>query len=161
MKEIFTIVLSLVSLLGAGQQVISVDSILIDTYKVTNSKEIIQTSGAKILISSGPKVINQLVKQFSDSTRTNVYSDCQNRFLRKGDIAVIIADHIEPMPYTRLTGIQNCLFKFCENNPNRIEYYLYAITENRFVDFQSAYLSWLNSNERKQLYTTKRKKGRK
>ncbi|MFX1621386.1 hypothetical protein JZ972_11070, partial [Riemerella anatipestifer] len=60
---------------------------------------------------------------FTNSTLTNVKSECQKRNLTKGEIAIIIADQIEKMPYALLTGVQNCLLEFCENNPNWIEYY--------------------------------------
>ncbi len=67
--------------------------------------------------------LTYLAKFFDIPTQTIIYSDCQNRFLTKGEVAIIVADRLKTMPYYNLTGIQNCTLSHCENNSNLIEYY--------------------------------------
>ena len=52
------------------------------------------------------------------------------------------------MPYFTVTGIQNCLITFCENNPNLIEYYLWSIKRDGTEQFKEKYLAWLGSDDR-------------
>ena len=59
-----------------------------------------------------------------------------------------MADRIEGMPYFKVTGIQNCLITFCENNRNLIEYYLWAIKRDGAEKFKEKYLTWLESDDR-------------
>lgn len=65
---------------------------------------------------------------------------------------MVMADHIEMMPYALLTGLQNCILTFCEENPNRIEYYFDAIEVMSRSRFRTNYLTWLNSKTRKKTY---------
>ena len=39
--------------------------------------------------------------------------------------------------------MKNCLLTFCENNPNWVEYYLYAINRDGLSNFQTKYKDWL------------------
>lgn len=122
---------------------------LIDRISETeNSKKNIKTEQAKKIIAFGENALATLAKFFTDSTLTKVKSECQEQNLTKGDIAIIMADRIERMPYFTLTGIQNCLNTYCENNPNLIEYYLSANKRDETEKFKGKYLAWLESNDR-------------
>ena len=92
----------------------------------------------------GEKSLIVLAEFFTDSTLTKVKSDCHNRNLTKGEIAIIIADRIEGIPYFTVFRIQNCTLTFCENNPNRVEYYLGG--NNEII--QERYMEWLYSKDR-------------
>jgi hypothetical protein len=141
-------------LLLFGKQVLSqpkhqIDSLLSAVCLTQNSKDIIKSKPAKKLMLYGKNLLPTLVDFFKDTTLTLVKSDCQGRFLNRGEVAIIIADHIELMPYFTVTGIQNCTLEFCPNNPNLIEFYLNAIKHDGMASFCKKYTAWLNSDERK------------
>jgi hypothetical protein len=146
-----TIFLLLSLLLGKSfsQSKKEVDSLLSEVNEIENSKYIASSEAAKKIIAYGDKALPLLASFFRDSIITNVKSDCQSVLLTKGEVAIIIADRIELMPYALLTGIQNCLLTFCENNPNLIEYYLDAIRRNGVQLFERKYSDWLISDDRR------------
>ncbi len=114
-----------------------IDSLLTGISETENSKGIIKTEQAEKIKEFGEKSLIVLAEFFTDSTLTKVKSDCHNRNLTKGEIAIIIADRIEGIPYFTVFRIQNCTLTFCENNPNRVEYYLGGnneIIQERYMD---------------------------
>jgi len=124
-----------------------IDSLLTEIVETQNSKEIIKTEQAEKIISYGENTLLTLSEFFTDQTLTRIKSDCQERNLTKGEIAIILADRIKSMPYFRLTKIQNCTLTFCENNPNLIEYYFWAIKRDGVENFKKEYVNWLNWNK--------------
>ncbi len=147
--------------LSFSQTKTEIDSLLEVIGKTKQSKFIVETSETKQIMTYKETVLSILADFFTDSTLVNTNSICNNRILTKGELALIIADRIEPMPYFTLTGIQNCLLTFCENNPNLIEYYLDFIRRDGKKNFQLKYSNWLMSDERKDwtpLFAEKTKK---
>lgn len=130
-----------------GQSRDEIDKLLLSICNIKDSKNISNTEQAKKIVKYGVKNLPILATFFTDTTQTKVKSDCQDFYLRKGEIAIILADQIERMPYSHLTGIQNCLLEFCENNPNFIEYYLYAIRRGGVSIFKDKYLKWLREDK--------------
>ncbi len=112
-----------------------------------NSKEITKTEQAKKIIAFGENSLKTLAEFFTDSTLTKIKSECQELNLTKGELAIIIADRIERMPYALLTDVQNCTMEFCENNPNLIEYYLPWIKQNGGKSFKTKYIIWLENHD--------------
>ena len=101
-------------------------------------------------VSKGKELLPVLCGKFTDSTKSLVFSKCANRLLTRGEIAIIIADRIESMPYFLLTGLQNCTMDMCKDNPNVVEYYLDFIKlRGMTATFQKRYIDWLKSKERK------------
>jgi hypothetical protein len=141
--------LILVSSLSFGQTAQQIDSLLSALTKTQNSKEISTEQEAIKIISYGKNVLPLLAEMFDDNTSTEIYSNCQNLNLTRGEVAIILADRIEYMPYAKLTNVQNCLMAFCENNPNLIEYYLYTIRRDNVKEFQGRYKDWLTSKDRR------------
>lgn len=137
-----------------------IDSLLAVVVGIENSKHIVTNPAAIKIITYGDKVLPLLASIFQDTIRTQVKSDCQGVLLNKGEIAIIIADRIELMPYAFLTGIQNCLLTFCKDNPNLIEYYLYAIRRDGVQLFERKYSDWLVNADRNNWppYLTNKKK---
>ena len=131
-----------------AQTVSEIDSLLNGIAETENSKEITKTEQADKIIAFGEKSLIILSEFFTDSTLTNVKSDCQERRLTKGEIAIIMADRIEGMPYAQLTRVQNCLLTYCENNPNFIEYYLPWINRDGTENFKNKYVDWIYDTER-------------
>ena len=134
--------------IGFSQSKSDIENLLDEISKVEDSKEISKTEQAKKLMKYGWRILPTLAEFFTDQTLTNIESGCNNRNLKKGEVAIIMADRIEGMPYARVTGIQNCTFTFCDKNPNLIEYYLPFIERDGIENFQKKYLKWLASDDR-------------
>ena len=142
------IILILITNFCFAQSKTEIDSLLNIIAETKDSKEITKTEQAKTLIEYGWKILPNLADFFIDSTETEVKSGCIERNLNIGELAIIIADRIEGMPYSKVTGIQNCLGTFCEKNLNFIEYYLDFIKRDGIKVFQTKYNQWLLSEER-------------
>ena len=146
--------------LSFSQSNFEIDSLLFDLYTTDSSKDLSTRPQAKRILAYGDKVLPILALKFLDTIQTNVKSHCQDFYLTRGEVAIIMADRIELMPYATLTGIQNCLLEFCKDNPNFIEYYLYAVRRDKVQAFQRKYLDWLQSRDRRKWtpYLTNKKK---
>ena len=133
---------------GFSQTKSEISTLLEGISKTHNSKDIEKSNDAKKIMNFGWQILPMLSEFFNDQTSTNVKSDCIGRSLNKGEIAIILADRIEGMPYAKVTGIQNCTLTFCDQNKNFIEYYLPFIKNNGVEKFQVNYQNWLKSDER-------------
>ena len=138
----------LISNFGFSQSKSEIGNLLDGISKIENSKKIAQTEQAEKLIKYGWRILPTLAEFFTDQTLTSTKSECHDRILNKGEIAIIMADRIEGMPYARVTEIQNCTLDFCEKNANLIEYYLPYIKSNGIKEFQNNYMDWLVSDDR-------------
>ena len=120
------------------------------------SENIIKHSAAKALIAEGKALLPVLSARFTDNTVSQVYSKCVGRYLKRGELAMILADHIENLPYFTVIGLQNCTLESCDNNPNFVEYYLDFIQKRGSVrTVQKKYNEWLVSDDRKKYYLNK------
>ncbi|MGH1383757.1 hypothetical protein [Kordia sp.] len=147
-KELLLLTLLLNFTFSISQTKTEIDSLLNRITKTENSKEIIDNVDAKRVIAYGERSLMILANFFVDTTLTKVKSECNDGYLTKGEIAIILADRIERMPYFTVTRIQNCTLTFCKNNPNLIEYYF---SSNNFLNnkvFQNRYIEWLYSKDR-------------
>lgn len=142
------IIVVLISSFGFSQSKSEIENLLDGISKIENSKEITKTKQAEKLIEYGWRILPTLAEFFTDQTLTEIKSECNNRILNKGEIAIIIADRIEGIPYARVTGIQNCTLTFCEKNANLIEYYLPFIERDGIEIFKEKYMEWLASDDR-------------
>ncbi|WP_298511502.1 hypothetical protein [uncultured Kordia sp.] len=148
MKYIIGILLFFFSSVSFSQSPAQIKELLDNIASVKNSKDIVTSEAAKKLISYDKKILLALAFHFTDDTETSVVSECQNRTLTKGEIAMIIADHIDSMPYFQLTGIQNCTLTFCEKNPNLIEYYFWFFkTSSEKVIFRNKYITYIGTGK--------------
>lgn len=145
MRKIGLILITiLIQQIGISQTKNEIDDLL---YKigneVINSKEIILNENSKKILNYKEKSVNLLTEFYSDNSETRIFSDCLERKITKGEIAIILTDRIKKlMPYYQLTGIENCLLTFCENNGNLIEYYLAAIKRDGIERFKQRYIEW-------------------
>jgi len=146
MKKIrLIIIISILNLnFGFSQTRSEIDLLLNGISETRNSKEITKTRQAKKIIAFGENSLKTLSHFFTDSSLTKIKSECQKRNLTKGEIAIIVADKIERMPYFQLTGMQNCFLEFCKDNPNLIEYYLPSIKYIGIEKFKEKYVEWLS-----------------
>ena len=158
---IFSILCVLVGFSSIGQTATEIDRLISILAKTTDSRDITKKPEARRILDYGDNVLPLLATFFTDTTITMANSDCQKVFLNKGEIAIILADRIEIMPYATLTGIQNCILSFCDDNSNLVEYYVTAIRRD-IISFQHKYQNWLTSDDRKSWFgkqkeTTKKK----
>ena len=147
--------------MGFSQTQYEIDSLLTALTGTENSKGIRNTEQAEKIISYHEKALPILAEFFIDSTETNIKSDCHSRHLTKGELAIIMADHIDRMPYAILTGVRNCILEFCPNNSNLIEHYLPSINDDGFSNFKQKYLSWLSEEWIEQVKGKKRRERKK
>lgn len=148
-KSIISIILVILNIQLRAQSKQEITSLIdVVAIEVDSSQSIIHNKSSKTILDYGVDVIPQLIQLFVNNERTTVYSVCQEKYLTKGEIAIILADGIERMPYFVVTGIQNCTLNFCKNNPNLIEYYLWAIQRDGVSEFKKRYEDWFE-NERK------------
>lgn len=138
----------LISSFGFSQSKSDIGNQLDGIATIENSKEITKTEQAEKLIEYGWRILPTLAEFFNDQTLTKIKTECHDRILTKGELAIIMADRIEGMPYARVTGIQNCTLNFCEQNANLIEYYLPFIERDGIEKFQEKYMKWLVSDDR-------------
>lgn len=150
MKKFYLILIIgiLISSFGFSQSKSEIGNLLDGISKIQNSKEIIKAEQTERIIEYGWRILPTLAEVFTDQTLTEIKSECHDRILKRGELAIIIADRIEVMPYFTLTGMQNCILTLCENNPNLVEYYLPAIVAQGIAEFQEKYIEWLASNDR-------------
>lgn len=150
-KEIIVVVILFLSINnGFAQSISKIDSLLQEITTIKDSKKIINTKQAIQIIDLGDPALVVLSELFTDTTPTQIHSECRDRTLTKGEIAIILADKILPMPYAILIGVQNCLATYCDNNPNRVEYYLDAFQGKEMITFQKTYQEWLTSDHKKE-----------
>ena len=143
MKYIPSIFLFLLSLQSGAQTKQELTSLIQEISEdVDSSQLIIDHKNASEIINSGITTIPRLIELFSDDTMTAIYSDCEQKYLSKGEIAIILTDRIHWMPYYTLTGIQNCLLTFCPANLNLIEFYLNAVKRQPIAEFQQKCKEW-------------------
>jgi hypothetical protein len=149
MKKIGLILLTILLNLNLSfsQTDSEINSLLNGISKTENSIGIIKTKQAEKIMAFGEKSLPILAEFFTDSTLTEIKSECHNRNITKGELAIIIADRIKGMPFALLTGVQNCTMEFCKNNPNLIEYYLPWIEKDNGKSFKEKYISWLKNND--------------
>ena len=160
----FSLIISILLLnfnLVFSQTESEIDSLLNMIAETENSKEIIKTNQAEKIKAFGENSLIILAEFFTDTTLTKVKSECNNRNLTKGEIAIILADRIEPMPYFTVTRIQNCTQTFCKKNPNRIEYYFGIDNYLNNKVFKERYVEWLFSDDRLKRVKGKERKKRK
>lgn len=149
-KRFFVLIIVLISFssLVFGQSKNEIENLLIDVCKISDSKEIIKNESALKISDYQEDALNVLPDFFTDDSKTEVYSKCLKRKLSRGEVAIILCDRIEIMPYFELIGMQNFAFSFCKDNPNFVESYLDIIKKQSTKKFQEKYVRWLHSEER-------------
>lgn len=142
------ILLTVFSGLTYGQSKVEIENLLTDVCKVRNSKDIIRNESAMKISDYQEDALNVLPEYFTDNSKTEVYSECLKRKLNRGEVAIILCDRIEIMPYFELVGMHNSAFLFCKDNPNFVEPYLNIIKKQSPKNFKEKYVEWLHSEER-------------
>jgi hypothetical protein len=89
--------------------------------------------------------IPSLVNLLTDTTRSKVKKYDSNTYYKKGDLALILINYIEWIPFATLTQSQWCLCCDCGNLPSGFMEYFGA---NRY-EFQKKYRYYYASEERR------------
>lgn len=131
-----------------GQSKNEIENLLNDVCKVPDSKDIIRNTSAMKIQDYQEEALNILADFFIDNSKTEVYSKCLKRKLSRGEVAIILCDRIEIIPYFELIKMQSIGLLFCKDNPNFVEPYLDIIKKQSTQKFQEKYIKWLNSEER-------------
>jgi hypothetical protein len=148
MKKTVLLIFSLLAQNFALSQTKAEINFLLDSISRTaNSKEISTSKAFKNIAKYNLKVLPILSDFFPETEITETFSECVNRKLTKGEIAIIVADQIKNMPYFQLTGVENCLAQFCDKNSNLIEFYLNYIKQRGNLKFINKYKDWLKSKD--------------
>lgn len=106
--------------------------------EITDSDQILVCEGGRQLINSGKEILPHLKQHFADSTETKVYSKKNKRTLYLGEIAIITAHKIKPIPIARVVGVQQCIPPISTD----IESFLWSI-QKKPEAFQTRYNEWL------------------
>ena len=144
MKYILSIFFYLHFTYSFGQKKLELSDLFLKTSKeVVNTKEIGANKNIIVFSENKQNSIKFLIEEFTNTKSTKVYSDCLKRNINLGELAIIIVDKIEPMPYLKLTAIKNAEEKskqYCKSG-NVIEFYLNQISMegSGIKDFQYFY----------------------
>lgn len=103
-----------------------------------NSVHITISKHGQKLINSGEAILPYLMLSFTDTASTSVFSNRNNRNSTFGELGIIIASEIKPIPIAKVVGVQQCVPPF----DFEIESYLPRIQENP-SEFIRKYKSWL------------------
>jgi len=106
--------------------------------EITTSDKITSCKSGKKLINSGIEILPYLKDHFSDTTETKVFSAYNKRKLELGELAIIVASQIKPIPIAQVVGIQLCTPPFDMD----IEHYLWKIDRDP-KEFIEKYIGWL------------------
>lgn len=149
-KKFFTLIIILISFSGFtfSQSKGEIENLLADVCKIPDSRSIIKSESVSEISDYQEEALSILPEFFTDDSKTEVYSKCLKRKLTKGEVAIILCDRIEIMPYFQLIGMHNFALSFCQDNPNFIEAYLDIIKKQSTQKFKEKYVLWLNSEER-------------
>ncbi|MEL6591201.1 MAG: hypothetical protein AAFQ68_14020 [Bacteroidota bacterium] len=109
---------------------------------VDSSQHIANHPAGLKIIAYGEVALPVLLEHFADERPVPIYSDCLKRTINQAELAMILADQTIRMPYFLLTRMQNCLFEFCPNNDNLIEYYFDVVARDR-AQFIQRYTMWM------------------
>lgn len=114
------------------------ESLFLIPKEITSSDDIESCRNGEKLINSGIQILPGLQDHFSDSAETKVFSKINDRTLTIGEIAIIIANKIKPIPIARVVGIQQCTPPFKSD----IEHYFWKIKLNP-SNFIEKYNEWI------------------
>ncbi|WP_018630943.1 hypothetical protein [Niabella aurantiaca] len=88
------------------------ENLIAEADSIKNSKQLNRARQLATVNDYGPPSLFALAALFTNTGKTNIYSDCWKRSLTAGEVAMIFADHTERVPYATLTGMQNCTLTF-------------------------------------------------
>ncbi len=91
-----------------------------------------------------------LINDLDNVDSSLVYSHCKSRYLTFGEVALIVMERIEHIPYATALGIQNCTHAHCEDNLNLIEYFFSYWDDFTYDNLFDEYRDYLHSSRRQE-----------
>jgi len=102
-------------------------------------------SAFAFILSKDTFAIPELIKLLVDTSTSKVKNINTDTYYKKGDLALILINYIEWVPFYSITRVQWCICCDCGNMPNGFLQYLDA---NR-PEFQNKYVLYFRSKERR------------
>ena len=96
------------------------------------------------IIKNRKSSIPYLIRQLTDTTDTEVFSQFSKRYLKRSDLALLLINDIEQIPFAKITQIQWCICCDCFNFP--VDFFQY-FDKNR-LEFYENYRDYFYSNRR-------------
>jgi hypothetical protein len=108
----------------------------------------------KIIVKYDTNVIPFLINLIGDGTPSMAFNTCSNANYRTGDVAILLINDIEQIPYATVTHSQWCTFGQCGVLPDGFFYY----TNAHRRDFQEQYKTYYSGKERQDILREKRRR---
>lgn len=103
------------------------------------------------MVKYGAPVIVHLMDMLDDTTVTKLFNSCTNKNYTVGDLAFLLIDEIEWIPFALVIKMQWCTFRACGSLP---DYFWDYLRENR-KSFKQNYQTYYYSKERKAVQRSK------
>lgn len=95
------------------------------------------------IIASKEDAIPYLIDKMGDTTTTFAQYKCKTGYLKTGDIAYLALEHIIPLPFFSVTGMQMCIYE------NGCQSGVFEYIEKNREQFRIQVNGWYNKNKRK------------
>ncbi|TVZ55827.1 hypothetical protein OD91_1095 [Lutibacter sp. Hel_I_33_5] len=124
-----------------------------------NYNNIIESKQANELISYGEKILPKLTFFFTSLEISKLSYKCYNYNFTKGEISIMIAERIEPIPNFKIKyPVENYLWAGCKGFPKWVNYNIQKIRVGGLEQFKLIYTKWLNSSKRKRINRKNKRK---
>ncbi len=94
------------------------------------------------IIKDGKSAVPYLIRQLIDTTDTKIFSQFLKRYLKRSDLALLLINDIEHIPFAKITRMQWCICCDCINFP--VDFFQY-FDKNR-IEFHKNYREYFYSN---------------
>ena len=100
----------------------------------------------QMIVSYDTVAIPYLINKLNDTTLTEIYNSCSKNNFKIGDIAFLLINDIEQIPYSTVTNTQWCLVGQCGKLPD----YFFNYLELNRLEFQLKYRKYYYSIKRQE-----------
>jgi hypothetical protein len=98
-------------------------------------------------VKPGVAAIPGLISVLDNKERSQCYDSCSQQYQTYGQLAFLIIDHIEPIPYALVTNRQWCIVSQCGYYPDGF----LDFVDEQGKEFKRLYSEYFVSAERKQV----------
>lgn len=118
--------------------------------EIDNSSQIPSNEHSLNIVNSGVNALPYLRIEFSDTLTTKVFSQKLSRYLRMGEIYILLSNEIKPIPIAYVVGVQQCTPPF-----HGIESFLDRVNSQQ-EQFLIKYDEWLKDELKNEKVDNKR-----
>ena len=76
------------------------------------------------ILKKGPRIIPSLITVLTDTTKTSIIDKCTGKYFTMGQLAYILIDNIERIPFALVTGISADVIRGCSYLADGVLYYV-------------------------------------